>query len=669
MNLFKNAFRNIKKSHRDYSVYFFTLIVAVAIFYMFNSLGEQSFLKEITSATSGISGRLSEILEAISVGVAVVFGILMIYAGNFIIKRRKKEFGIYMMLGMSKKKVSLLLVTETLLVGIISLVLGLFIGVFGSELMSIIVGRMFEIDLSSFTFQVSPSAIAKTSINFAVMFLIVLVFNTRSIGKYKLIDLFTASKKAEKKLLGPKLSIALFIVSVAALIAAYIGIGFKGATIEKNTFIALLFTGFVATFTLFISLAGALPYILKNCKSFYLRKLNSFITGQFTANINTSAFSFAVICLLLFLAISAFSVGFSMNSYINRKLGDSTPADISIRTGTDNVSAIMSESGYDLDGLMGEYIEVPVYETPYITIASSVMAAFDKAQETFFGANWDSLDLIMRLSDYNKLERLYGREELVLSDNQYAEICDFDLLAELSNEAISLGNAITVGECELTSGYDACIDEFILMSGMSANMGAIVLPDSVVDAYLDSFTITDYVFAGNYMDSSEETREKTDAVFNEVFGAMSNNDDTPIIMTTKTGIEENNVGTSVSAVFISLYIGIVFIITGAAVIALKILSDSIDSIPKYDILDRVGADIKMRTNALFTQILLNFLLPLIPAILHSFFGLKYASGLLKAFGLEKMINGVGMASIIMILIYGGYFLITYGCCRKIVISN
>ena len=665
MNLFKTALKNIKKSGRDYSVYFFTLIVAVSIFYMFNSISSQPLLKGILTASAGIAGKLSSIIEVISVGVAIVFGILMIYAGNFIIRRRKKEFGIYMMLGMGRKKVAKLLVIETLLVGIISLAVGLIFGIFGSQLLSIIVCKMFEIDMSGFTFSLSASALGKTIINFAVIFVVVLMFNARAIGKYKLIDLFSASRKNERKIIGTIPGFILLTLSLAALITAYVNISLRGDRLGKYEFFLSIILGFVGTFMLFISLSGVLPHLLKSNKKFYHKGLNSFITRQFCSNINTSAISFSIICLLLFVAISAFSVGFSMNSYINRRLGNSTPVDISLRIAGERTTDLLTAAGTDAASTMGEYIELPVYESQYITSASSVSAAMDLATQTFMHADWNATDYVMKLSDYNALERMYGRDELVLSDNQYADICDFDLLTRVANEAIKNGNTIIIGEYSLQSGYDACLEEFVLMSGLSASMGVIVVPDCVVETYPDDFTVTNYLFIGNYKDSSLETREKTDALFDRIINDEAINS----ALATKTLIEQNNAGTSVSAVFIVLYIGIVFVITGAAVIALKILSDSIDSIPKFEILDRVGAGRAQRSKALLVQILLNFLLPLIPAVIHSVFGLQYISGLMHAFGMEKMTSGIGMSAAIMLLLYGGYFLITNICCQKIVLDK
>lgn len=125
--LFKLSFNNMKKSIKDYIIYFLTLVLGVAIFYMFNSLDSQQAMLEVSKSQKEIIILMIEILGYISVFVAVVLGLLIVYANNFLINRRKKEFGIYMTLGMGKRKISKIIILETLLVGVISLGVGLII--------------------------------------------------------------------------------------------------------------------------------------------------------------------------------------------------------------------------------------------------------------------------------------------------------------------------------------------------------------------------------------------------------------------------------------------------------------------------------------------------------------------------------------------------------------
>ena len=167
--LFKLSIKNMRKTIKDFAIYVLTLVLGVAIFYMFNSLDSQEAMMQVSSSTRELIKLMITMLGFVSVFVAVILGLLIVYANNFLINRRKKEFGTYMMLGMSKGQISRILLIETIFVGIISLIVGLVIGVFASQFMSVLVGKLFAADMSKFEFVFSKDACIKTCIYFAVM--------------------------------------------------------------------------------------------------------------------------------------------------------------------------------------------------------------------------------------------------------------------------------------------------------------------------------------------------------------------------------------------------------------------------------------------------------------------------------------------------------------------
>ena len=220
--LFKLSIKNIQKSIKDYAIYFLTLVLGVAIFYVFNSIESQTVMMKVSSNTLEIINIMNQLLSSVSVFISFILGFLIIYASRFLIKRRNKEFGIYLTLGMSKRKISLILFFETLIIGILSLGVGLLIGFFLSELMSLLVANLFEADMTNFRFIFSSSAALKCLIYFGIMYLIVMIFNTISVSKCKLIDLINSSKKTEKiKLKNPILCVIIFIIACVMLIYSY----------------------------------------------------------------------------------------------------------------------------------------------------------------------------------------------------------------------------------------------------------------------------------------------------------------------------------------------------------------------------------------------------------------------------------------------------------------
>ena len=152
MMLFKLSLRNIHKSFKDYAIYFLTLILGVAIFYVFNAIGSQAVLLNVTERTYEIIDLMVTMLSGVSVFVSIVLGALIVYASRFLMKRRGREFGIYLTLGMSKSRVAGILLIETFIIGVVSLLVGLGLGVVLSQLMSAIVASMFEADMTNYTF-------------------------------------------------------------------------------------------------------------------------------------------------------------------------------------------------------------------------------------------------------------------------------------------------------------------------------------------------------------------------------------------------------------------------------------------------------------------------------------------------------------------------------------
>ena len=675
MNSFKIALKNIKKSRSDYSVYFFTLIIGVAIFYMFNSIGTQGLMEDVSKSGNENVQMLISVMGGVSVGVAVILGMLIIYANGFLIKRRKKEFGIYMLLGMGKKKVSKILISETCVVGFVSLVIGMIAGIFGSQLLSIVVAKMFAVDVTGYTFDISGRAAVITILCFAAIFLVVLIFNTKMVGRYKLIDLMNAEKAREKQIIrNTKLSVVLFILSFAVLTAACIEVGFFGEDMSKNGFIACSLILIVATFVIFASFAGFFQKLMEKRRGFYKKGLNSYIVRQFSGNMNTSAVSMALISLLLFISLCLFSSGFSIRTYLNNRLGNATPVDVTMQISSADPEGFLEEKGVPLNEWAGDYLQIPVYEGDSITISDTVAPVMDKAKETFMYADWTAHENVIKLSDYNRIEKMYGRDELVLGDDQYAMVSDFDLLNTLINPSMEQGNVLTPGDYQLSPAYKEVCYEFILMSGMSADMGAVIVPDAVVDSESSGLECSSTLVIADYNTETEEGKADIDAKLKAALGEISDRasngeleeGETGVRLSTKTEIKEASVGTSVITVFLVLYIGIVFVVACAAIIALKVMSDSLDSVQKFRILSRIGAGENMRKKALFVQILMNYLIPLVMAAFTAFFGLRYIKGLISAIGTVNMTSGILFTFIIMVIVYGGYFLTTYEGCKKLV---
>ena len=681
--LFKLSIKNIRKSIRDYAVYFFTLIVAVAVFYIFNAIETQSVLLKVTSSTREIIRLMSDMLSGISVFISFVLGFLIIYAGRFLMKRRKREFGIYLTLGMGKRKISMILFLETLLIGIISLGVGLLIGVCVSQFMSIVVANMFEADLTEFEFIVSGQSCIKTVCCFGIIYLVVMLFHMVIISRYKLIDLLQAGKKTEKiRLKNPALCTIVFLIASAILGYAYYLVTAKAGQIEAVNGIFLpIFLGVLATFLIFWSLSGLLLKLFMSMKKIYYRGLNSFTLRQISSKINTTVVSMTVICLMLFLTICILSCSVSIRNSLNHNLTEMVPVDLQLqkpmnlkRADSENqysrkqlassgltIGEVCRKAGYDIEAQMEDKIQFYLYEQAHLTLKSTLGKTAHEATEKYPFLQQKTRETIMRLSDYNRVAKLFGQETYTLEENQYLVVADLDAMAKLRSKALKEGRQITVSKTVLKPKYSACKKGFIIMAPQHVHSGIFIVPDAVV---ADKDIVTDNL-VGNYREKNPEKKQQLEEDFLKTLEKAQEDYLLPD-GNTKISLYEGAVGLGAMASFIGLYLGMIFLISGAAILALKELSESADNIERYVMLRKLGADEKTINRALFAQIGIFFLFPLLLAAIHSVFGIRFAMYLVEPLIEDKLIVPILVTAGIIAVIYGGYFIITYLCSKNII---
>lgn len=685
--LCKLSLKNIKKSIKDYAIYFFTLILGVAIFYVFNALESQTVLMDVSSSTKEIIKLMMTMLSSVSIFVSFILGFLIIYASRFLMKRRNKEFGVYLTLGMSKRKISMILFFETLFIGFLSLIVGLGLGVILSQFMSLFVANMFEADLTKFAFVFSSSACTKTIIYFSIMYLIVMIFNTFSISKCKLIDLLQGAKKSETiKLKNPILCILIFIISCIILWRAYYIVAFDTLSLQDaKDIIKPILMGVVSTFFIFWSFSGLILRITQSSKKFYYKGLNSFTLRQFSSKINTTVFSTTIICLMLFVTICLLSSCLTIKNSMNANIKELAPVDVMFTTTmnmdkyydnfrsygwNDNqiknshytTKEMFNLFDFDITKYLRDYIEVNTYATPDLTMNHTLGSKLNQIRTSFPFLQYDTMESIMKISDYNKVARFYGNEEYYLNSNEYMIVADFKSMVEVRNIALKNNEAINLFGNTLKPKYDSCQDGFVEMSSNHINTGIIIVPDNVID---EDYLIQNHLI-GNYLTSD---KNEIIEIENNINALDKNSQSKEFLLpsgTTKLAIKEATVGLTAMATFIGLYLGIIFLISSAAILGLKELSESSDNKERFRMLRKIGTDEKMINKALFRQIGIFFMLPLILALIHSVFGIKFAMVILEVFGDEQLLLSIIMTSVFIVFIYGGYFLITYYCSKNII---
>ena len=693
--LFKLSIRNMKKSFKDYAIYFLTLVLGVAIFYMFNSLDSQQAMLEVSQSTRQMIQLMIQLLGMISVFIAIVLGFLIVYANNFLVNRRKREFGIYMTLGMGRRQISAIILFETILVGILSLVVGIFIGVFASQFMSILVAKLFEADMTEFTFVFSKDACIKTCIYFAVMYLAVIIFNTLTISRYKLINLLTAVRKNEKvKIKNPIISILVFLASSVLLGFAYYLV--TGGVYELQTDEELLkpiLMGIVGTIGIFWSLSGFILRIIQARKSIYLKGTNMFVLRQLNNKVNTNIVSMTVICLMLFMTISVLSSSLSIKSALDSQLDRFTPVDVNlyktaylpesyvssysgktiynseeqIEDSRRPVSYTLETNGYDMNNLK-DIVEIPIYALPEWTLADSLGDYYETTKSQYSMLAYDMSESLIKISDYNKIADLYGEEQYTLNDDEYIVLCNYDQMTNIRNQTLGTNSDIEINGKTYHSKYKECKDGFVFIATTEINAGIILVPDNfeVKDADTEQ-----YFLAANY---NAETEEGKQEIENTLIGSgdtefFENVEEKGIELdgSSKISITESSKGLATIIIFIAIYLGIVFLIASSAILAVKQLTESSDNKQRYTILRKIGCDEKMINQALFRQIFIFFMMPLLLAMIHSIFGIKFILSMLEVLASpDELLPSVIVTAVIIGAIYGVYFLATYFGSKNII---
>ena len=696
MMLFKLSLKNIKKSFKDYAIYFMTLILGVTIFYMFNSIESQEAMMQVNQSQKMIIELMTQLIGFVSGFVAIILAFLIIYANNFLIKRRKKEFGIYMTLGMGKRQISKILLFETILIGIISLGVGLVIGIFGSQLMSILVSKLFEVDMTEYQFVFSKDAFFKTCIYFALMYLAVMIFNTISVSRYKLIDLLNAAKKNEKVIIkNPIICTIIFLLSCGVLGYAYYIVSAKAYTLTSFSKIwPILVMGTVATLLLFWSLSGLMIKLIQFRKKTYLKDANMFVLRQINNKINTTVVSMTVICLMLFMTITILSTALSIKNTMTRELVEMTPVDINlyktaslperyvnrygeeivytkeqIEDSQESVQYTLENAGLDMN-LLKDVVEISTYTSPNLTWETYLKDVFDEVKAQFPGLAYGTPELIVKESEYNKVAKLYGLEEFHLNDNEYVMLCDFDNMVNIRNKELQIDGIITLCGKEYTPKYKECKSGYIMMSTSHTNTGIILVPDSCP---LTKDMQEQQILIANYNATTDEQKQEIENLFASDDSILIQNLDKNGIDlegATRISIYDGSVGIATIIVFLAIYLGIIFLISSSAILALKQLTESSDNKLRYSILRKIGADDRMINHSLFLQIGIFFAFPIIIAMIHSIFGIQFAlstmSGIADAADLLPSI----IATVVIIgFIYGIYFLATYFESKNIIKEN
>lgn len=718
--LCKLAWGNVRRAGRDYLVYLLTLTLGVTVFYAFNTVSMQVDIAGIKE--QGLSELMGSMLGYLTYFLAGVMAFLMVYANNFIMKRRKKEFGLYQVLGMGRGRVATIMALETVIVSVVAFVAGIVLGVGLSQLMTFFTASLFKTQIANFHFFFSVHAFNLTLACMLVMFVLTLLLNLRAVRRTKLIELMGAERRNESiKTRNPWIAIAIFAVGVVLVGVAYYRLlrdGFPltetgdklhGAMSQFGITTAMVTVG---TFALFWGLSGMLIKLLQSLRGVYWRGLNMFTVRQLSAKVNTVCFSMGVIAMLLFLAITSVTCGMSIANVMNENLERYNPVDVSqtyVYYTPDTLDYYKGYKGYvnpseadrmvladttvdlypawhgkgksagnnnetgkkvNIADVAGEHVQIDSYlsypfggSDPSVTPSEMCKIMGEKLPKAFGGSNADTMGLFVTpASQYNKLRQMMGEEPVHIGHDQYLLTCDMGgELGDLYTKYMAGGHTLTLGGHELKPATDKSDKDTaaIANSAMGSNPGTVVVADELL-SQLNLQPCSSSLLV-NYKQGMDVTKADESIKYTMLDNLLVDGKEPGSwgVFITRSEMYTQAAQMNGMISYLAIYIGFVLVVACAAILSIQQLSNVADGSRSYRVLAQIGCDDRQIRHSVMAQQAVFFLFPLAVGLAHSFVALKVIIELVSIFGNMSIGGTVGLTCAIFLAAYGGYFLVTY----------
>ncbi len=708
--LCKLAWGNVRRAGRDYLVYLLTLTLGVTVFYAFNTISMQVDIAGIDE--EGLAQVMGSMLGNLTYFLAGVMAFLMVYANNFIMKRRKKEFGLYQVLGMGRGRVATIMALETVIVSVVAFVAGIVLGMGLSQLMTFFTASLFKTQIANFHFFFSVHAFNLTLACMLVMFVLTLLLNLRAVRRTKLIELMGAERRNESiKTRNPWIAIAIFAVGVVLVGVAYYRLlrdGFPLTATDNKLQEAMNQFGIttamvtVGTFALFWGLSGMLIKLLQSLRGVYWRGLNMFTVRQLAAKVNTVCFSMGVIAMLLFLAITSVTCGMSIANVMNENLERYNPADMSQTyvyytpetldyykeyvNPSEADRMVLADSTVDLypawhgkgksagnndetgkkvniADVAGEHVQIDSYlsypvggSNPSVTPSEMCKIMGEKLPKAFGGSNADAMGLhVTPASQYNKLRQMMGKEPVHIGHDQYLLTCD------MGGELVDLYTKYMAGGHTLKPATDKSDEDTaaIANSAMGSNGGTVVVADELLSQLnLQPYSSSLLVNYKQGMDTTEADESiKYTVLDNLLVDGKESGSWGTFITRSEMYTQAAQMNGLIS--YLAIYIGFVLVVACAAILSIQQLSNVADGSRSYRVLAQIGCEDRQIRHSVMAQQAVFFLFPLAVGLAHSFVALKVIIELVSIFGNMSIGGTVGFTCAIFLAAYGGYFLVTY----------
>ncbi len=716
MMTFKLAYANIRKSVQDYTIYYLTIIFSAALFYAFNSLGVQAQNLDLQSRNALES--IQTVMSGMTIFLSFIFGFLLVYANNYLIRRRKKELGIYQLLGMKKTQVAKILTLEILLSSLVSLAIGILLGVFLSHFLYFVTASVMQTKITNFHFMFSMEAMKFTITCFVLMFLVVWIFTIFSVTQVKLIDLFQASRRNEDvKLRNPYVAGVIFIGALAMIAWACVRLHDH----KYNEFLRMVELSFptefvkttliliIGTIMLFYSFAAAYLMFAKSRKKSYFSGLNMFSVRQISSRFTNATSTMVVMSLLLFFTLSCLTTSLGFNSYFRWMEENLFPFDMSISStphfvdvddfdiyapGGETLEEHLKKVGLDnTNDIVDKRVYVQVFFPEAIGHTKDDMRLSklidenikdvegfkkeNKLTDEEFKFIGDEYLRVVTYSQYLNACKFVDVKPVAMNDSQYLLAGNmFDrypkvLSALMQNGAIfdANGHSLTPASNEsLTGPVVALLDTAF---GTGSCEGVIVVPDNLVDTSSKMSSQSEKFILKEGVDN-QKAAQRISSLVTE--GDTSSNESShewssSLLFFDLADYQKNINSGKLVIVYMSFYLGFVLTMTVATILSIQQLSSALDSRKSYEILRKIGVSDELCRKSLLKQVMFYYISPLVVAAFYAGIAM---------FELKENVSGfitlmLGPTEIValagFILIYILYMLVTYQMSKRIISQN
>lgn len=646
------AVRNAKRSARDYLIYLVTVTFSLSMVYAFNLIVFSSEIRNLSYGMSAMTG----IIIFISLIIVLVIGWLICYMTRFILEKRSREFGTYLLLGIPNRDVASLFVRENLLMGAAALMISLLVGSFLYQILDMIIMRIFQASYQ-IQFQFSAKALALTAGYGAAIYLFAMARVRRQLSKIKICDLLYMEKKNEASALKTgKGHWTLFLAAVAACAAGGGILWYLCHHSEEvhNGGVLLLLSVVLligSIYGIYMTVTSFLSKTVLAGNSFKYKKHRLFLLRNMTARMRTMGVTIGTLALLLTLTLTATSMGLLFERFFSEKRESTMSFDITASTArpSEDLSPVSAYAEEKL-GIQSQ-LAYPLYDG-----GNKALTDWFRKQDSPVG--WMEFAPVLAYSDYKELRQMLGYRETELKEGRYLIQCTPRIREIAEQEKIP---DIRFGGETLTF-QESRSEPFGVGDGFNGTGYVVIVPDNI------AAKLPVYHMSLAVQTEKETTPEDAVNLVNLLYETYSYEGiDT---CNTKGSIRDTYLSVFTILAFSLYYVGLIFVCAAAAVLAVHQLSEAVKYQFRYEILSKLGVGNREGKKLVFQQQLLFFGVPLmIPVPLSIFLSRQLSYWMLMNEISDKtFLHSQGISLGLFGLVYLIYFVTSWRACSRLAFS-